>query len=177
VSAATRAVSGLIDDRLITLTRAVGLLRRRNYPVRSFAVGPTATPGLSRLTIMIQSDASTAERAVQHLQKMIGVREAAALPPAGAVAREVALVTVRAPGPRYGELLDVLQLYRATVVDDAAEAVIVEVAGSEAFVLSCLRALERFEILEVARSGAVALETGAGAGTDSAHSQRRADQP
>jgi acetolactate synthase-1/3 small subunit len=82
----------------------------------------------------------------------------------------VALAKVRAPGPRYGELLDVLQLYRATVVDDAADAVIVEVAGSEAFVLSCLRALERFEILEVARSGAVALETGAGAGTDSAHS-------
>jgi acetolactate synthase-1/3 small subunit len=78
------------------------------------------------------------------------------------VAREVALAKVRPPGPRYGELLDVLQLYRASVVDDAADAVIVEVAGSEAFVLSCLRALERFEILEVARSGAVALESGAG---------------
>jgi acetolactate synthase I/III small subunit len=170
VSGATQAVSVLIDDRLITLTRAVGLLRRRNYPVRSFAVGPTTTPGLSRLTIMIQSDPSTAERAVQHLQKMVGVHEAAALPSGGAVAREVALVKVRAPGPRYGELLDVLQLYRATVVDDAADTVIVEVAGSEAFVLSCLRALERFDILEVARSGAVALETGAGAGASSTNS-------
>ena len=162
MSAGTQAVSVLIEDRMITLTRAVGLLRRRNYPVRSFAVGPTATPGLARLTIMIQSDSSTAERAVQHLQKMIGVREASALPPDGAVAREVALVKVRAPGPRYGELLDVLQLDHASVVDDAADAVIVEVAGSEAFVLSCLRALERFVILEVARSGAVALESGAG---------------
>jgi acetolactate synthase small subunit len=56
------------------------------------------------------------------------------------------------------------------VVDDAADAVIVEVAGSEAFVLSCLRALERFDILEVARSGAVALETGAAAGASSTHS-------
>ena len=170
MSAGTQAVSVLIEDRMITLTRAVGLLRRRNYPVRSFAVGPTATPGLARLTIMIQSDSSTAERAVQHLQKMIGVREASALPPDGAVAREVALVKVRAPGPRYGELLDVLQLYHASVVDDAADAVIVEVAGSEAFVLSCLRALERFEILEVARSGAVALESGAGAGPASPNS-------
>jgi acetolactate synthase I/III small subunit len=172
MSAGTQAVSVLIEDRMITLTRAVGLLRRRNYPVRSFAVGPTATPGLARLTIMIQSDSSTAERAVQHLQKMIGVREASALPPDGAVAREVALVKVRAPGPRYGELLDALQLYHASVVDDAADAVIVEVAGSEAFVLSCLRALERFEILEVARSGAVALESGAGSASPTPNSEQ-----
>lgn len=166
-----QAVSVLIEDRLITLTRAVGLLRRRNLPVRSFAVGPTATPGLSRLTIMIQSDEAAAERAVQHLQKMIGVRDAAALPPGAAVTREIALVKVRAPAARYGELLDVLQLYHASVVDDAADAVIVELTGSEAFVLSCLRALERFEILDVARSGAVALEAGpAGAGRASAHS-------
>ncbi|HEU4953907.1 MAG TPA: acetolactate synthase small subunit [Gemmatimonadales bacterium] len=169
MSAGAQAVSVLIEDRMITLTRAVGLLRRRNYPVRSFAVGPTATPGLARLTIMIQSDPSTAERAVQHLQKMIGVREASALP-AGTVACEVALVKVRAPGSRYGELLDVLQLYRASVVDDSADAVIVEVSGSDAFVLSCLRALERFEILEVARSGAVALESGAGSGAASPNS-------
>jgi acetolactate synthase-1/3 small subunit len=160
----TRAVSVLIEDRLVTLTRAVGLLRRRNLPVRSFAVGPSATPGLSRLTIMIQSDEATAERAAQHLQKMIGVRAAAALPADGAVTREVALVKVRAPASRYGELLDVLQLYHASVVDDTAEAVIVELTGSEAFVLSCLRALDRFEILELARSGAVALETGAAEG-------------
>jgi acetolactate synthase-1/3 small subunit len=157
---------------MITLTRAVGLLRRRNYPVRSFAVGPTATPGLARLTIMLQSDPSTAERAVQHLQKMIGVREASALPPGGAVAREVALVKVRAPGPRYGELLDMLQLYRATVVDDTADAVIVEVSGSEAFVLSGLRALERFEILELARSGPVALESGAGAASPTPNTEQ-----
>jgi acetolactate synthase-1/3 small subunit len=170
VTPGAQAVSVLIEDRLITLTRAVGLLRRRNLPVRSFAVGPTATPGLSRLTIMIQSDEAAAERAVQHLQKVIGVRAAAALPP-GAVTREIALVKVRAPAARYGELLDVLQLYHASVVDDAADAVIVELTGSEAFVLSCLRALERFEILEVARSGAVALEAGpAGAGRASAHS-------
>jgi acetolactate synthase I/III small subunit len=172
MSAGAQAVSVLIEDRMITLTRAVGLLRRRNYPVRSFAVGPTATPGLARLTIMLQSDSSTAERAVQHLQKMIGVREASALPPGGAVAREVALVKVRAPGPRYGELLDVLQLYRATVVDDTAEAVIVEVSGSEAFVLSGLRALERFEILELARSGPVALESGAGAASPNPNTEQ-----
>jgi acetolactate synthase-1/3 small subunit len=158
----TRAVSVLLEDRWITLNRAVGLIRRRNLPVRSLAVGPTATPGLSRLTIMIHSDTATADRAVQHLQKIVGVRAAAAFPEREAVVRELALVKVRAPHERYGELLDVVQLYDASVVDDSADAMIVELSGSEAFVLSCIRALERFGVVEVARSGTVAL----GSGTD-----------
>ena len=70
----------------------------------------------------------------------------------------MALVKIRAAGRRYGELLDVVQLYHATVVDESADSIILEITGSEAFVLSCIRALERFEILEIARSGAVAME-------------------
>jgi len=154
-----QAVSVLLEDRLITLNRAVGLIRRRNLPVRSLAIGPTATPGLSRLTIMMQSDIATAERAVQHLQKMIGVRAAIAFPTLDGVTRELALVKVRAPHQRYAELLDVVQLYNASVLDDSNDGLIVELSGSEAFVLSCLRALERFEVVEVARSGTIALGT------------------
>ena len=155
-----QAVSVLLEDRLITLNRAVGLIRRRNLPVRSLAVGPTDTPGLSRLTLMIHSDNATADRAVQHLQKVIGVRAAVAFPSSDGVARELALVKIRAPHERYAELLDVLQLYNASVVDDSADATIVELSGSEAFVISCIRALERFEVLEVARSGTIALGSG-----------------
>jgi acetolactate synthase-1/3 small subunit len=155
-----RAVSVLLEDRWITLNRAVGLIRRRNFPVHSLAVGPTATPGLSRLTIMIHSDTATADRAVQHLQKVVGVRAVVAFPAREGVVRELALVKVRAPHERYGELLDVVQLYNASVVDDSADAMIVELSGSEAFVLSCIRALERFGVVEVARSGTIALGSG-----------------
>ena len=170
----TRAVTVLLEDRLITLNRAVGLIRRRNFPLRSLSVGPTGVPGVSRLTIMMQSDEATAERAVQHLQKIIGVRDASASPPGEAVAREIALVKLRPPAERYAELLDVLQLYHATVVDEAADLVIVELTGSEAFVLSCIRALEGFDIIEVARSGAVALESGAAEPWIGAHPQLEA---
>jgi acetolactate synthase-1/3 small subunit len=128
-------------------------------PVHSLAIGPTATPGLSRLTIMMQSDIATAERAVQHLQKMIGVRGAIAFPTLDGVARELALVKIRAPHHRYAELLDVVQLYNGVVLDDSNDGLIVELSGSEAFVLSCLRALEPFEVVEVARSGTIALGT------------------
>ncbi len=155
----SQAVSVLLEDRLITLNRAVGLIRRRNLPVRSLAIGPTATPGLSRLTIMMQSDSATAERAAQQLQKMIGVRGAITFASLDGVTRELALVKVRASHDRYAELLDVVQLYDAVVVDDAADGMIVQLSGTEAFVLSGVRALERFEVVEVARSGAVALGT------------------
>jgi len=157
-----QAVSVLLEDHLVTLNRAVGLIRRRNFPVRSLAVGPSSTPGLSRLTLMIHSDSETADRAVQHLQKIIGVRAAVAFPAGEGVTRELALVKVRAGRERYGELLDVVQLYNASVVDDSPDAMIVELSGSEAFVLSCIRALERFGVVEVARSGTIAL----GSGTD-----------
>lgn len=155
----TRAIVVLLEDRLITLNRVVGLIRRRNFPVRSLSVGPTDAAGVSRLTIMMQSDEAGAERAVQHLQKIIGVQDAATIPQGAAVARELALVKLRFAADRYAELLDVVQLYRGSVVDESAEAVVVELTGSEAFVLSGLRAMERFEILEVARSGAVAMES------------------
>jgi acetolactate synthase-1/3 small subunit len=91
---------------------------------------------------------------------MIGVRAAVAFPSSDGVTRELALVKIRAPHERYAELLDVLQLYHASVVDDSADAMIVELSGSEAFVISCIRALERFEVLEVARSGTIALGSG-----------------
>jgi len=148
----------LLDQELLTLTRIAGMLRRRNLPLRSIAVGPTGTPGCSRLTIMLQTDADAADRVARQLQNVIGVREAAAFPARDGVARELALVKVHAERHRYGELLDVALLYKATIVDESADAAILEVSGSEAFVLSFLRALERFDVLDIARSGAVALE-------------------
>ena len=107
---------------------------------------------------MMQSDEATAERAVQHLQKIVGVREATAIPRATRWRGSSRWSSCAPPPARYAELLDVVQLYHATVVDETADAIIVELTGSEAFVLSCIRALERFEIIEVARSGAVALD-------------------
>jgi acetolactate synthase-1/3 small subunit len=169
-----QAVVVLLEDHLITLNRVVGLVRRRNFPVRSLSVGPTGTPGVSRLTIMLQSDESAAERAVQHLRKIVGVHDAAVIPQGDAVTRQLVLVKLRPPAARYGELLDVVQLYRATLVDESLDAVVLELTGSEAFVLSCLRALERFEIVEVARSGAVTMEAGGAELRAGAHPQLEA---
>ena len=153
-----QTIAVLLDEELTTLTRISGMLRRRNLPISSFAVGPTGTPGCSRLTIMLQTDSEAAERVAQQLANVIGVREAAAFPAKDGVSRELVLVKVHAGQDRYGELLDVALLYKAAIVDESSDAVILEVSGSEAFVLSFLRALERFDVLDIARSGTIALQ-------------------
>jgi acetolactate synthase small subunit len=67
-------VSLLLDDALVTLNRAVGVLRRRNVPVEGLAVHPSGTAGLSRLTFVLKADAATADRVAQQFHKLIGVR-------------------------------------------------------------------------------------------------------
>jgi len=153
----SHTVSVVLEDELVTFTRAVGVLRRRNFPIKSIAVGPSASPGLARLTIMMQTDPTTANRAARQLEKVVGVHQAAAFPVWEGVARELALIKVRADQERYAELLDLALLYKATIVDESADAAILEVSGSEAFIGSFLRAIESFEVVEVARSGAIAL--------------------
>ncbi len=155
----------LLEDRLITLNRAVGLIRRRNLPrAEPCRSGPTGTPGLSRLTIMMQSDSSHGRTGrCSTCRRSWACARPSPFPRRG-VARELALVKVRRPAralrraARRGSALP-----RSLSWTSPPTAVILELSGSEAFVLSCLRALERFEMVEVARSGTVALGT---SGTD-----------
>jgi acetolactate synthase-1/3 small subunit len=151
-------ITVVLDDRLVTLNAAIGLLRRRNLPVRSVTFGPHVTEGRSRLFAMIEADEGAAQRVALLFEKLIGVEEARAVPAADTVVRELALIRIRTQADAYGELLDVLNLYHANVLEEGPDGVVVELTGPDTFVLSCLRAVERFGIVDVARSGAVAIE-------------------
>lgn len=152
----TFALTVDLDDHLLTLNAAMGLLRRRNLPVRGVTLAPGAREGRSRLFAMIDADPAAAQRVALLFEKLVGVERAQVSPPGQAVLRELALVRVR-PGPDHAELLDVLNLYHASVVEEGTDGLVVEVSGPDTFVLSCLRAIERFGIVDVARSGTVAV--------------------
>jgi len=152
-----QALSLVLDRELLALNRAVGELRRRNLPIESLAVGPGDAPGQARLTVIVNTDDATAEMTMRKLHKLSGVRSATRFPLEDGVARELALVKVRVPPERHAELLDVCDMFKATVVAEPPEQAIVQLAGTGAFVLAFVRALERFGILEMTRSGAVAL--------------------
>ncbi len=158
-------LSVLLDDALLSLNRAVGVLRRRNLPIDSLSVGPTQTPGVSRLTVMLAADDGTADRLLQQMRKMVGVRQAVVFRRSEGVARELALIKVRAGPSQHAEVLEVVSRFKASVADEGPEEIIVEVAGPDDFVESLIRALEPYGVTAVARSGSVALErAGAEAG-------------
>src|ERR1700688_3399832 len=104
----------------------------------------------------MQADDASADRLVQQLRKTFGVRAAVMFPAGDAITREIALIKVRAAADR-ADLQAVVSQFGAVVVDEGAGACIVEIAGAAARTESCIRALARFGILEIARSGAVAM--------------------
>jgi acetolactate synthase I/III small subunit len=160
--ALSHAISVLLDDDLLTFNRVIGVVRRRNVPIASIAAGASQVPGVSRLTFIMQADEASADRLVQQLRKSFGVREAAMFPADDAVTREIALVKVRTTPANRADLRAVVSEFDAAVVDEAAGACIVEIAGAAARTDSCIQALTRFGIVEIARSGAVAMLGAAG---------------
>ena len=152
-----QALSLLLDHGLLALNRAVGELRRRNLPIESLAVGPGDAPGQARLTVIVNTDEATAEMTMRKLHKLSGVRGVTRFSVADGVARELALVKVRLAPERHAALFDVCDTFKATVAAELPEQTIVQLAGTGACVLAFVRALEPFGILELTRSGAVAL--------------------
>jgi acetolactate synthase-1/3 small subunit len=157
------AISVLLDDDLLTFNRVIGVVRRRNVPIASIVTGASQVPGVSRLTFIMQADAANADRLVQQLRKSFGVRDAVMFPAEDAVVREVALIKVWISTASRAAILAVVSQFGAAVVDEDAGACIIEIAGAPARTESCIEALERFGILETARSGAVAMLGAAGA--------------
>ena len=160
--ARAHAISVLLDDDLLTFNRVIGVVRRRNVPISELAASASQTPGVSRLTFIMQADDANADRLVRQLQKSFGVRHAVMFPAEDAVTREIALIKVRTdPGDR-AAFLAVVSQFGAAVVDEGPGACIVEIAGAAARTESCIQALERFGILEIARSGAIAMRSADG---------------
>ena len=145
------ALAVTLDDRLLTLSRALALLRRRTVGVQSIVVSP-AGPGLFRLVVLLSVDAPTAERLALVLRKVVGVREVLSWQADPDAARGLALVRMRRGEPE-AELLDTLRLFRATVVAEDADTLTVELAGPAPFLLAAVRALEPWGVLDVARTG------------------------
>ena len=147
------------EDDLTTFNRAIGMLRRRQITVHTITAAPWQLhEGDARMTVLFEAEPAEAERLGAVFRSVVGIHEASVYLVQDVVARELALITIATADGERGALLDTLQLYGAVIVEEATDAVVAEISGSAAWVLSCLRALERFRITEVARSGAVAVQ-------------------
>lgn len=160
-------VTAMLPEDLLALNRAIGIIRRRNLDVTSLTLGPSGRPGLNRLTCIVEGEAATTERMANQLRKMVGVAAVMVQPADACVLREHALIRVRVATAHLASLLDTLSLYEALVLEESPHELTVEITGAPPLVGSLLRALEPFGILEVARSGTLALGRPAEATADS----------
>ena len=151
----------LVEDKPGVLNRVASLFRRRNFNIESLAVGHSETPGVSRMTIVTAEEELLRRNVVRaNLLKMINVIDVQDVTDSPCVIRETALIKVAADATVRGQVMDVAEMYRARIVDVGTETLIVEVTGESDKILSLIEVLKPFNILEVMRTGKIAMTRG-----------------
>src|SRR6188508_966671 len=164
----THVLSLLVEDKPGLLTRVAGLFARRGFNIESLAVGVTEVPGLSRITVVVDVDALPLEQVTKQLNKLINVIKIVELEDSASVQRELLLVKVKADTAQRTSVLEVVQLFRAHVVDGVPDTVVIEATGGPGKLDALLAALEPFGIREIVQSGTVAIGRGSRSITDRA---------
>ena len=150
----------LVEDKPGVLNRVASLFRRRNFNIESLTVGRTAQPGVSRMTVVLDSDQTSAERVAAHLYKLVNVLQVEDLGGVAAVARDLALVKVTVAGLGRAELLKIVDETRAHVVDSGEQTMTLEITGELPHVDAVIARLNAFGIIEMVRTGQVAMRRG-----------------
>jgi acetolactate synthase I/III small subunit len=150
----------LVEDKPGVLTRVASLFRRRAFNIESLTVGHTDQVGISRMTVVVNSNETDAERVESNLHKLINVVEVTDLANIPAVVRDLALIKVSAPATQRVEIMQLVDVYRARIVDVANDSLIIEITGDEDKIDSFVDVLRPFGILEMVRTGVVAMARG-----------------
>jgi acetolactate synthase-1/3 small subunit len=153
-------LSVLVENKPGVLARIAGLFSRRGFNIDSLAVGPTEHPEVSRMTIVVNVEESPLEQVTKQLNKLVEVIKVVELDGGASVSRELLLVKVKADATTRGQVLEVVQLFKAKVVDVATDAITVQVVGNEDKLIDFLRIVEPFGVRELVQSGVVAIGRG-----------------
>ncbi len=151
-------ISVLVENKFGVLTRITGMFSGRGFNIDSLNVAPTHDPLLSRITVVLKGDSSALDLAIKQLRKLINVVDVTDFQEGQAVFRELVLIKVKASSQTRSEIMQICDIFRAKIVNVAQDAVIVEVTGDDAKVCAFLKLLEPFGLLEVARTGVLALK-------------------
>jgi acetolactate synthase-1/3 small subunit len=157
-----------MEDKPGVLNRVAGLFRRRGFNIESLAVGHSETPGISRMTFVVDSDQRELRQVQTQLFKLINVTAVQDVTDAPTVVRELALIKVGATGANRTEILQLVDIYRARIVDVALDSLVIQITGAEDRVESLIKLLENFGIKEMVRTGRVAMVRGNGHSNGSA---------
>jgi acetolactate synthase-1/3 small subunit len=154
----------LVDNKPGVLNRVASLFRRRNFNIESLAVGRTENPEISRMTIVVEGKPEETARIEANLYKLINIIDVQDVTGQPAIARDLALIKVKAEPSQRAEISALAEIFRGRVVDVAPDSLILEITGTEDKIESLNELLRPFGILEMVRAGQVAMLRGGATG-------------
>jgi acetolactate synthase-1/3 small subunit len=154
------ALVAMVADKPGVLNRMASLFRRRGFNIESIAVGHSELPNISRMTIVVNGTTATVEQVRKQLDKVVDVIKVSDVTGEGTITRELALIKVKTTSANRSEVMQIVDIFRANIVDVASDSVTVEVTGDENKIDSLYNLLRGFGIKEIARTGCVAMTRG-----------------
>lgn len=159
---APHVLVALVENKPGVLTRVAGLFRRRGFNIESLTVGHTDSPEISRMTIVVDANKTDASMVEHNLYKLVNVIDVQDVTRQPSVLRDLALIKVRVNQQTRFEIVQLADIYRAKVVDVCADSMILEVTGPESKIDSIAEMLQPYGVIEMVRTGLVAMVRGSG---------------
>jgi acetolactate synthase-1/3 small subunit len=159
----THTFAVYVDNKPGVLNRVASLFRRRAFNIESLTVGHTHEPGMSRMTVVVETDDYGARRLEANLYKLVPVRRVENLSVKASIARDLALIKVNVTGGERAQVMQLCDVYRAKIIDVSPDSLVIESTGNEAKIESLLEVLKPYGITEMVRTGIVAMARGTGA--------------
>ena len=150
-----------VENRPGVLTRVTEIFRRRAFNIESLTVGHTETPGVSRMTIVVETDADAARRMEAHLYKLVNVLHVDTVTEQPSVFRDLAMIKVAANADTRSQVMQLVEVFRARVIDVGPASMIIEITGTEDKIDGFMQVLQPYTVLEMARTGRLAMRRGA----------------
>ncbi len=155
-----RTLVAWVEDKPGVLNRVASLFRRRAFNIESLTVGHTEKPGVSRMTIVVDGERTDTEKVAQNLYKLVNVIQVEDVTDHPAVHRDLALIKVKASNGQRSEVMQIVETFRARVVDLGLETLTIEVTGTEDKIDGLYEILQPFGVEEMVRTGRVAMVRG-----------------
>jgi acetolactate synthase-1/3 small subunit len=153
-------ISVLVENKAGVLAKISGLFSRRGFNIESLAVGPTDDEKISRITLSVNAEEHSIEQIIKQLYKLINVIKIQELDPLNIVERELVLIKVSADSKTRPEILEIVSVFRANIVDVAKKTLMIEITGDSSKVKALENLLSPFGILELVRTGKIACTRG-----------------
>lgn len=159
-------LSVLVEDEAGVLSRIAGLFARRGFNIESLAVGPTEQLGISRITMVVPGDNRTIEQLTKQLYKLINILKVHDITKIPCVERELMLLKIHAAKQHRGDILDIVKIFRARIVDISDTFLILEVTGDPGKIVAIEQLLSDYGVVEIARTGKISLVRGSNVNTE-----------